>query len=130
MWCPHVIFNLLHWSEFEILFYFLLIIIATTPSLDNQFDVCIISCQLMGLHIVVRYFSIIRHFLLMSYEHANLFVSLAGKETLRCLALACKQMPSGQQSLSYDNENNLTFIGLVCIPVLNAMLNSINVHGK
>ncbi|XP_044474608.1 calcium-transporting ATPase 3, endoplasmic reticulum-type isoform X2 [Mangifera indica] len=41
------------------------------------------------------------------------FDSLAGKETLRCLALACKQMPSGQQSLSYDNENNLTFIGLV-----------------
>ncbi|KAJ0085181.1 hypothetical protein Patl1_08802 [Pistacia atlantica] len=41
------------------------------------------------------------------------FNSLAGKETLRCLALAFKQMPIGQQSLSYDNENDLTFIGLV-----------------
>ncbi|KAI9201497.1 hypothetical protein LWI28_024305 [Acer negundo] len=41
------------------------------------------------------------------------FNSLAGKETLRCLALAFKQMPMGQQTLSYDNEKGLTFIGLV-----------------
>lgn len=42
------------------------------------------------------------------------FNSLAGKEALRCLALALKQMPFGQQTLSYDDENDLTFIGLVC----------------
>ncbi|XP_044509910.1 calcium-transporting ATPase 3, endoplasmic reticulum-type-like isoform X2 [Mangifera indica] len=46
-------------------------------------------------------------------ELESRFNSLAGKETLRCLALAFKQMPIGQQSLSYDNENDLTFIGLV-----------------
>lgn len=40
--------------------------------------------------------------------------SFAGKETLRCLALALKRMPMGQQSLSFDDENDLTFIGLVC----------------
>uniref|UniRef100_A0A1J3JF24 Calcium-transporting ATPase n=1 Tax=Noccaea caerulescens TaxID=107243 RepID=A0A1J3JF24_NOCCA len=36
-----------------------------------------------------------------------------GDETLRCLALAFKTVPQGQQSISYDNENDLTFIGLV-----------------
>ncbi|XP_060178652.1 calcium-transporting ATPase 3, endoplasmic reticulum-type isoform X2 [Lycium barbarum] len=41
------------------------------------------------------------------------FISFAGKETLRCLALALKRMPMGQQSLSFDDENDLTFIGLV-----------------
>ncbi|KAJ8531258.1 hypothetical protein K7X08_026692 [Anisodus acutangulus] len=41
------------------------------------------------------------------------FNSFAGKETLRCLALALKRMPMGQQSLSFDDENDLTFIGLV-----------------
>ncbi|KAJ3672799.1 hypothetical protein LUZ60_006173 [Juncus effusus] len=41
------------------------------------------------------------------------FQSFAGKDTLRCLALALKVMPSGQQTLSYDDETNLTFIGLV-----------------
>ncbi|KAI8548571.1 hypothetical protein RHMOL_Rhmol07G0282900 [Rhododendron molle] len=39
--------------------------------------------------------------------------SFAGKETLRCLALALKRMPMGQQSLSFDDEKDLTFIGLV-----------------
>ncbi|XP_024029035.1 calcium-transporting ATPase 3, endoplasmic reticulum-type [Morus notabilis] len=39
--------------------------------------------------------------------------SFAGKETLRCLALALKQMPVGQQTISYDDERDLTFIGLV-----------------
>lgn len=33
---------------------------------------------------------------------------------LRCLALALKRMPAGQQSICYDDEANLTFIGLVC----------------
>ena len=42
------------------------------------------------------------------------YFSFAGKDTLRCLALALKRMPEGQQSLSYDDEENLTFIGLVC----------------
>ncbi|KAK3231207.1 hypothetical protein Dsin_003088 [Dipteronia sinensis] len=46
-------------------------------------------------------------------ELESRFHSLAGKETLRCLALAFKQMPMGQQTLSYDNEKDLTFIGLV-----------------
>ncbi|KAM7255629.1 hypothetical protein ACFE04_008527 [Oxalis oulophora] len=41
------------------------------------------------------------------------FQSFAGKETLRCLALAVKQMPASQQSLSVDDEKDLTFIGLV-----------------
>ncbi|KAK9097161.1 hypothetical protein Sjap_022658 [Stephania japonica] len=39
--------------------------------------------------------------------------SFAGKETLRCLALAMKRMPIEQQSISYDDEKDLTFIGLV-----------------
>lgn len=39
--------------------------------------------------------------------------SFAGKDTLRCLALALKRMPMGQQTLRYDDETNLTFIGLV-----------------
>ncbi|XP_047324737.1 calcium-transporting ATPase 3, endoplasmic reticulum-type [Impatiens glandulifera] len=39
--------------------------------------------------------------------------SLAGEETLRCLALALKRMPVGQQTLSFADESNLTFIGLV-----------------
>lgn len=41
-------------------------------------------------------------------------VSFAGNETLRCLALALKRMPLGQQALSFDDEKDLTFIGLVC----------------
>ncbi|XP_061372008.1 calcium-transporting ATPase 3, endoplasmic reticulum-type isoform X1 [Gastrolobium bilobum] len=41
------------------------------------------------------------------------FHSFAGKETLRCLALALKWMPSVQQTLSFDDEKDLTFIGLV-----------------
>ncbi|KAL5189787.1 Calcium-transporting ATPase 3, endoplasmic reticulum-type [Glycine soja] len=41
------------------------------------------------------------------------FHSFARKETLRCLALALKWMPSTQQSLSFDDEKDLTFIGLV-----------------
>ncbi|KAJ0967694.1 hypothetical protein J5N97_024611 [Dioscorea zingiberensis] len=41
------------------------------------------------------------------------FQSFAGKDTLRCLALALKRMPAGQQTLCYEDESNLTFIGLV-----------------
>ncbi|KAG6502482.1 hypothetical protein ZIOFF_034761 [Zingiber officinale] len=41
------------------------------------------------------------------------FRSFAGKDTLRCLALALKRMPMGQQTLCYDDEINLTFIGLI-----------------
>ncbi|GER31105.1 calcium-transporting ATPase 3 family protein [Striga asiatica] len=41
------------------------------------------------------------------------FHSFAGKETLRCLALALKRMPLGKQALSYDDEKDLTFIGLL-----------------
>lgn len=41
------------------------------------------------------------------------FQSFAGKETLRCLALALKWMPSIHQTLSFDDEKDLTFIGLV-----------------
>ncbi|XP_021889619.1 calcium-transporting ATPase 3, endoplasmic reticulum-type [Carica papaya] len=46
-------------------------------------------------------------------EVESRFRSLAGKQTLRCLALALKQMPRGQQTLSSDEEKDLTFIGLV-----------------
>ncbi|KAI3460140.1 hypothetical protein Pfo_016803 [Paulownia fortunei] len=46
-------------------------------------------------------------------EIESKFHSFAGKETLRCLALALKRMPMGQQALSYDDEKDLTFIGLV-----------------
>lgn len=41
------------------------------------------------------------------------FDSFAGKETLRCLALALKRMPNGQQALSLEDEKDLTFVGLV-----------------
>lgn len=46
-------------------------------------------------------------------ELESRFRSFAGKETLRCLALALKWMPMGQQALSFDDEKDLTFIGLV-----------------
>ncbi|RVX22602.1 hypothetical protein CK203_012721 [Vitis vinifera] len=41
-------------------------------------------------------------------------ISFAETETLRCLALALKRMPMGQQTLSFNDEQDLTFIGLVC----------------
>ncbi|XP_057518077.1 calcium-transporting ATPase 3, endoplasmic reticulum-type [Amaranthus tricolor] len=41
------------------------------------------------------------------------FNSFAGKETLRCLALALKRVPLDQHVLSFDDEKDLTFIGLV-----------------
>ncbi|XP_034220563.1 calcium-transporting ATPase 3, endoplasmic reticulum-type isoform X3 [Prunus dulcis] len=46
-------------------------------------------------------------------ELESRFHSFAGKETLRCLALAFKRMPMGLQSLSHNDENDLSFIGLV-----------------
>ncbi|KAI5598083.1 hypothetical protein BDE02_02G108300 [Populus trichocarpa] len=46
-------------------------------------------------------------------ELESRFRSFAGKETLRCLALAFKQMPIGQHTLSFEDEKDLTFIGLV-----------------
>ncbi|KAM2593102.1 hypothetical protein TB1_042303 [Malus domestica] len=46
-------------------------------------------------------------------ELESRFHSYAGKETLRCLALAFKRMPMGLQSLSHKDEKDLTFIGLV-----------------
>lgn len=46
-------------------------------------------------------------------EIESKFNSFAGKETLRCLALALKRMPLGQQVLSFNDEKDLTFIGLV-----------------
>ncbi|KAL4181762.1 hypothetical protein AMTRI_Chr12g239000 [Amborella trichopoda] len=46
-------------------------------------------------------------------ELESRFHSLAGEETLRCLAFALKRMPTGQQTISFDDETNLTFIGLV-----------------
>lgn len=39
--------------------------------------------------------------------------SYGQKETLRCLALALKPMPMGQQTVALDDESNLTFVGLV-----------------
>lgn len=46
-------------------------------------------------------------------ELESRFNSFAGKETLRCLALALKIMPTGQQTISFEDEKDLTFIGLV-----------------
>ncbi|XP_047981174.1 calcium-transporting ATPase 3, endoplasmic reticulum-type [Salvia hispanica] len=46
-------------------------------------------------------------------EIESKFHSFAGNETLRCLALALKRMPLGQQALSFEDEKDLTFIGLV-----------------
>lgn len=46
-------------------------------------------------------------------ELESRFNSFAGKETLRCLALALKIMPKGQQTVSFEDEKDLTFIGLV-----------------
>ncbi|XP_048444311.1 calcium-transporting ATPase 3, endoplasmic reticulum-type isoform X1 [Pyrus x bretschneideri] len=46
-------------------------------------------------------------------ELESRFHSFAGKETLRCLALAFKRMPVGLQSLSHKDEKDLTFIGLI-----------------
>ncbi|KAJ6675949.1 CALCIUM-TRANSPORTING ATPASE [Salix viminalis] len=61
-------------------------------------------------------------------ELESRFHSFAGKETLRCLSLAFKQMPVGHQTLSFEDEKDLTFIGLVGmldpprVEVRNAML--------
>ncbi|XP_072972020.1 calcium-transporting ATPase 3, endoplasmic reticulum-type isoform X2 [Typha angustifolia] len=46
-------------------------------------------------------------------ELESRFQSFAGKDTLRCLALALKRMPMGLQTLCHEDETNLTFIGLV-----------------
>ncbi|XP_050366584.1 calcium-transporting ATPase 3, endoplasmic reticulum-type [Argentina anserina] len=46
-------------------------------------------------------------------ELESRFHSFAGKETLRCLALAFKRMPMDVPTLSHNDENDLTFIGLV-----------------
>lgn len=48
-------------------------------------------------------------------EIESKFHSFAGNETLRCLALALKRMPLGQQALSFDDEKDLTFIGSACL---------------
>lgn len=47
------------------------------------------------------------------FELESRFNSLAGNETLRCLALAYKKMPSSQKSLTVEDEKDLIFIGLV-----------------
>ncbi|KAL1806157.1 hypothetical protein ACET3Z_029225 [Daucus carota] len=46
-------------------------------------------------------------------ELESRFHSFAGKEALRCLALALKRIPIGQQAISFNDEQDLTFIGLV-----------------
>ncbi|XAR48434.1 Calcium-transporting ATPase [Bertholletia excelsa] len=46
-------------------------------------------------------------------ELESRFQSFTGKETLRCLALALKKMPKGQQVVSLDDEKDLTFVALV-----------------
>ncbi|GJX76564.1 calcium-transporting ATPase 3, endoplasmic reticulum-type protein isoform X1 [Tanacetum coccineum] len=46
-------------------------------------------------------------------ELESKFSSFAGKDTLRCLALALKRMPTGHQNISLHDEKDLTFIGLV-----------------
>ncbi|OAE30699.1 hypothetical protein AXG93_402s1120 [Marchantia polymorpha subsp. ruderalis] len=39
--------------------------------------------------------------------------SYGQKETLRCLALALRPIPHGSQTMSYEDECNLTFVGVV-----------------
>lgn len=46
---------------------------------------------------------------------SNVIDRFAGIDALRCLALAMKRMPPGLQALSYDDETDLTFIGLVLV---------------
>ncbi|CAL5361912.1 unnamed protein product [Camellia sinensis] len=46
-------------------------------------------------------------------ELESRFHSFARKEALRCLALALKRMPMGHQAVSFDDEKDLTFVGLV-----------------
>ncbi|KAM0071352.1 putative P-type Ca(2+) transporter [Helianthus debilis subsp. tardiflorus] len=46
-------------------------------------------------------------------ELESRFSSFAGKDTLRCLALALKRMPTGYKNISLDDEKDVTFIGLV-----------------
>ncbi|CAL5444499.1 unnamed protein product [Camellia sinensis] len=46
-------------------------------------------------------------------ELESRFHSFARKEALRCLALALKRMPMGHQTVSFDDEKDLTFVGLV-----------------
>nr|GEV47182.1 calcium-transporting ATPase 2, endoplasmic reticulum-type [Tanacetum cinerariifolium] len=48
-----------------------------------------------------------------SSSNVTMLSSFAGKDTLRCLALALKRMPIGHQNISLHEEKDLTFIGLV-----------------
>ncbi|KAF5932961.1 hypothetical protein HYC85_029132 [Camellia sinensis] len=51
-------------------------------------------------------------FILGFSQALHLGLELPGKETLRCLALALKRMPMGHQIVSFDDEKDLTFVGL------------------
>lgn len=42
-----------------------------------------------------------------------LMFSFASKDSLRCLAFALKRMPLDQQTLSPNDEANMTYIGMV-----------------
>ncbi|CAL5440924.1 unnamed protein product [Camellia sinensis] len=58
----------------------------------------------------------------------------AGKETLRCLALALKRMPMGHQIVSFDDEKDLTFVGVGMLDppreeVRNALLSCMTAQG-
>ncbi|THG08338.1 hypothetical protein TEA_019095 [Camellia sinensis var. sinensis] len=48
----------------------------------------------------------------MTMQGCDVVVVITGKETLRCLALALKRMPMGHQTVSFDDEKDLTFVGL------------------
>ncbi|CAL5354952.1 unnamed protein product [Camellia sinensis] len=49
----------------------------------------------------------------MAMQGCDVVVVITGKEALRCLALALKRMPMGHQTVSFDDEKDLTFVGLV-----------------
>ncbi|CAL5426222.1 unnamed protein product [Camellia sinensis] len=55
----------------------------------------------------------------MAMQGFDVVVVITGKEALRCLALALKRMPMGHQTVSFDDEKDLTFVGL---EVRNAIL--------
>ncbi|CAL5423948.1 unnamed protein product [Camellia sinensis] len=73
-------------------------------------------------------------FILGFSQALHLGLELPGKETLRCLALALKRMPMGHQIVSFDDEKDLTFVGVGMLDppreeVRNALLSCMTAQG-
>ncbi|CAL5440906.1 unnamed protein product [Camellia sinensis] len=70
----------------------------------------------------------------MAMQGCDVVVVITGKETLRCLALALKRMPMGHQIVSFDDEKDLTFVGVGMLDppreeVRNALLSCMTAQG-